>query len=73
LTAELCGYVKAAYTPGWDHVCIADNKKRAEYLHSRVHFCHELWPETIRSPTIPNREARQLTFNSKAGGKISSR
>jgi len=70
LTAELCGYVKAAYTPGWDHVCIADNKKRAEYLHSRVHFCHGLWPETIRSPTIPNREARQLTFDSKAGGKM---
>jgi len=70
LTAELCGYAKAAYTPGWDHVCIADNKKRAEYLHSRVHFCHGRWPETIRSPTIPNREARQLTFDSKSGGKM---
>ena len=31
LTAELCGYVRSAYTPGHDHVCIADNRDRAEY------------------------------------------
>ena len=70
LTAELCAYVKTAYTPGWDHVCIADTKARAAYLHQRVHFCHARWPESIRSPTIPNREARQLTFNELAGGKM---
>ena len=30
---ELCAYAKTAYTPGWDHVCIADTRNRAEYLH----------------------------------------
>jgi len=70
LVAELCAYAKTAYTPGWDHVCIADNKKRAEYLHSRVHFCHARWPDSLRSPTVPNRESRQLTFKDTAGGKL---
>jgi hypothetical protein len=70
LVVELCAYAKTAYTPGWDHVCIADNKKRAEYLHSRVHFCHARWPDSLRSPTVPNRESRQLTFKGTAGGKL---
>jgi hypothetical protein len=70
LTAELCAYAKTAYTPGWDHVCIADTKARAEYLHQRVHFCHARWPEAIRSPTVPNREVRQLTFSEITGGKM---
>tara|TARA_R110002110_G_scaffold1039_1_gene4074 strand:+ start:4864 stop:6576 length:1713 start_codon:yes stop_codon:yes gene_type:complete len=70
LTAELCAYTKTAYTPGWDHVCIADTKARAEYLHQRVHFCHARWPEAIRSPTVPNREVRQLTFSEITGGKM---
>ena len=70
LTAELCAYSKTAYTPGWDHVCIADTKSRAEYLHQRVHFCHARWPEAIRSPTVPNREVRQLTFSEITGGKM---
>jgi len=70
LVAELCAYTKTAYTPGWDHICIADTKARAEYLHQRVHFCHARWPEAIRSPTVPNREVRQLTFAENAGGKM---
>jgi len=70
LVAELCAYAKTAYTPGWDHVCIADNKQRAEYLHSRVHFCHARWPDALRSPTVPNRESRQMTFDGGAGGKM---
>lgn len=70
LTAELCAYAKTAYTPAWDHVCIADTKARAEYLHQRVHFCHARWPEAIRSPTVPNREVRQLTFSEITGGKM---
>jgi hypothetical protein len=49
LTAELCGYVKSAYTPGHDHVCIADNKDRAEYLHRRIHLTHSRWPEPVRA------------------------
>ena len=70
LTTELCAYVKAAYTPGWDAVTIADTKKRAEYLHARVHFCHSRWPTQIRSPTAPSREVRQMTFREENGGKI---
>lgn len=68
LTAEACGYVKAAYTPGCDHVCIADTKDRAEYLHRRVHLIHQNWPDVVRAPTVPNREVRQLSF--QHGGKM---
>ena len=68
LTAELCGYVRAAYTPGHDHVCIADNRDRAEYLHRRIHLTHSRWPEPVRAKTVPNREVRQLTF--QHGGKM---
>lgn len=70
LTAEYACYPKAAYNPGWDHVCIADIGDRADYLHRRVHHLHERWPEQYRAPTIPNREARQLTFERKVGGKM---
>jgi len=62
LTCEICGYVKAAYNPGWDHVCIADTKDRAEYLHKRVHLMHENWPESLRTATVSSREHRQKTF-----------
>ena len=68
LTAEACGYVKTAYTPGYDHVCIADTKPRAEYLHRRVHLIHQNWPRPVRSPTVPNREVRQLSF--RHGGRM---
>ena len=70
LTAELAAYVKTAYNVGWDHVCIADTRSRAEYLHQRVHFCHSHWNEAIRSKTVPNREVRQMTFDSQVGGKM---
>ena len=70
LTAELAAYVKTAYNVGWDHVCIADTRSRAEYLHQRVHFCHNNWNEAIRSRTVPNREVRQMTFDSQVGGKM---
>ena len=70
LTAEYGCYPKAAFTPGHDHVCIADTKDRAEYLHKRVHYLHERWPTKVRSRTIPNREARQLTFRPLQGGKM---
>lgn len=62
LTAELCSYVKAAYNPGWDSVCIADTKDRAEYLHGRVNICHQNWPVEIRTKTISTREVRQKSF-----------
>jgi hypothetical protein len=70
LVAEYGCYPKAAYNPGWDHVCIADIGDRADYLHRRVHHLHERWPTQLRAPTIPNREARQLTFERKVGGKM---
>ena len=71
LTPELCGYVKAAYNPGFEHVCIADNKDRAEYLHTRVHYTHENWPKELRTPTAGGRhEVRQKTFKSGAGGRM---
>lgn len=70
LTTEYACYCKAAYIPGWDHVCIADNRDRAEYLHKRVHHLHSRWPEQIRSKTLPTRESRQLTFDPHHGGKM---
>ncbi len=70
LAAEYACYPKAAYSPGWDHVCIADTSDRAEYLHKRVHHLHGKWPEKYRSRTITSRESRQLTFRPLEGGKM---
>tara|TARA_R100000458_G_scaffold59924_1_gene72767 strand:+ start:2354 stop:4036 length:1683 start_codon:yes stop_codon:yes gene_type:complete len=70
LSVEYGCYPKAAYSPGWDHVCIADNTDRAEYLHKRVHHLHGKWPESIKSNTVHSRESRQLTFKPETGGKM---
>ena len=70
LTAELAAYAKTAYTPGMDHVCIADTRERAEYLHRRVHFTHARWPDQLRTPTSATREVRQLSFDPARGGKM---
>lgn len=70
LTSVYGCYPKVAYNPGWDHVTIADTGDRAEYLHKRVHYLHERWPQAVRAPTIPNRESRQLTFDRSIGGKM---
>ena len=70
LVSELCAYAKTAYTPGWDHVCIADTRDRAEYLHRRVHYTHARWPDALRSPTTASREIRQLSFEHKVGGRM---
>ena len=70
LTSEYACYPKAAYSPGWDHVCIADNTARADYLHKRVHHLHEKWPSKVRSRTVTSRESRQLTFRPLEGGKM---
>jgi len=69
-SAEFAAYCKAAYNPGWDHVCIADNRDRADYLHKRVHHLHQRWPKQLRSRTLPTRESRQLTFDQLQGGKM---
>jgi len=70
LTSEYAAYCKAAYIPGWDHVCIADNRDRADYLHKRVHHLHQRWPKQLRSKTVATRESRQLTFDPLQGGKM---
>jgi hypothetical protein len=68
--AEIAMYPPTAYTPAHDHVCLADTNDRAEYLHKRVHYTHQRWPEAIRVPTVSSRESRQLTFDQKIGGKM---
>ena len=70
LTAELCGYVKAAYTPGHDHVCIADNRDRAEYLHRRIHLTHSKWPEPVRAKTVPNLLTLFMGRSCRTGGML---
>lgn len=70
LCSEYSCYPKAAYSPGWDHVCIADTGDRAEYLHRRVHHLHAKWPKGVRSRTVHSRESRQLTFRPLEGGKM---
>mgnify|MGYP003134624820 FL=1 len=70
LSVEYGCYPLAAYNPGWDHVCIADNAARAEYLHRRVHHLHQKWPGDVRSPTVHSRESRQLSFKPMQGGKM---
>jgi len=70
LTSELVAYAKTAYTPGMDHVCIADTRERAEYLHKRVHYTHSRWPEALRTKTAATREVRQLSFDDNIGGKM---
>ena len=70
LTVEYGCYCKAAYTPGWDHVTIADTGDRALYLHRRTHELHERWDERCRTPTQATRESRQLTFDGTIGGKM---
>ena len=70
LTSELVAYAKTAYTQGLDHVCIADTRERAEYLHKRVHYTHSRWPDALRTKTAATREVRQLSFDEKVGGKM---
>ena len=70
LTSEYACYPKAAFNPGWDHVCIADTSDRAEYLHKRVHHLHGNWPTEVRTRTMVSRESRQLTFRPLEGGKM---
>jgi hypothetical protein len=68
--AELALYPVAAWTPGWDHICLADERGRARYLHQRVHFNHLRWEEAFRAPTIPLAERNQLTFDPLVGGQM---
>ena len=69
-TAEYAAYPVTAFTPGLDHVCIADTKPRAEYLHSRIHGLHLGWDGPVKAGTVPARETRQLTFDPLTGGRM---
>ena len=69
-TTDMAAYPLAAYSPGWDHVTIADNRDRADYLHKRVHHLHLRWPDALRTPTVSQRESRQLTFDPMYGGRM---
>lgn len=62
LAGELAFYPKAAYNDGWDHVCIADTEKRANYLHQRVQLTHKRWPAHVRQKQQVSSEVRQLHF-----------
>lgn len=60
--AEFAAYIRTASSPGWQHICIADNDKRANYLHGRVQQLHHYWPPQFQQPTASTNETRQLTF-----------
>lgn len=62
LCAELAFYPKAAFSAGWDHLTLADNKERADYLHNRTQMNHTEWPEEVRAYTKAHNETRRLTF-----------
>lgn len=60
--AEYAFYVKTAYTPGWEHLTMADNRDRADYLHKRTQRLHTEWDEDLRIPTLAHNETRKLSF-----------
>lgn len=66
VTAEYAAYTRAAYIPNWEHVCMADTRERAEYLHKRVHTLHDEWPENVRAAERFVTEVRQKTFSNGA-------
>jgi len=68
--AEFAAYCLTAYTPGLDHICLADTDDRAKYLHSRVHELDQRWPEEIKAPRSNTREKWQLTFDGLVGGTM---
>lgn len=67
-TAALSFYAKAQYNEGWEHLTLADNKDRANYLFERVMFNHSRWPSELRMPQPAHGELRQLTWDH--GGKM---
>lgn len=68
--AELAFYPRTGFTPGWDHLCIADKVKRSDYLHQRIQYTHTRWDKRMRPKVTPTRERNQLTFDRDYGGKM---
>jgi hypothetical protein len=67
-TAALAIYAKTAYSPGMYSAIMADTKERAEDLFRHISLAHENMPPGVQSPTITNKESRQLSF--EHGGKV---
>lgn len=67
-TAAMAFYTKAHYQEGWEHLTLADNKDRADYLFERVMFNHNRWPEELKLQQVNSAETRQLSW--KHGGKM---
>lgn len=66
---EIAAYATASQRRGWDHTCLADTRKRAEYLHKRVHLCHNNWPLPLRTKSVSAKETNQLTLEFPDGTK----
>lgn len=69
-TAESAFYPIAAYTPGWDHVCIADTRDRGEYLHGRLQLLHSRWAREVRTETVTTNASRHLSFKNNASMRV---
>lgn len=67
LVADLALYPLTMFSPGRFHVTIADEQKRADYLHSRVQLNHTYWPEELRVKQKIVREKLKLEFEHGGG------
>lgn len=67
---EMCALVKTMFNPGWDHLCLADDVPRAQYLHGRVHYTYLHLPEQVRTPAIRSIEVNQKSFDPRVGGRL---
>lgn len=62
-TCALCQFPLVAYTPGFTSAIIADNKKRADEVFSRLDLAYNRWPEKIRTDKASANESRSYTTN----------
>jgi hypothetical protein len=69
LSAELAFWCKTEYTPGWEHVCAADDKDRADYLFERVIYNRERWPKELLAKQRHDREVRSLSLEKTVDGR----
>jgi hypothetical protein len=62
LCAELSAYFLTSMYGGLDHLCLADNQFRADYLHRRIQLAHNALPPGLRPKTLAHNESRKLSF-----------
>jgi hypothetical protein len=65
---EMALYPRCMYTPGWQHITLADKRERADDLHKRTQLNHQHWPEEYRLPQPAKQETRKLEFSH--GGRM---